>query len=176
MCIYIERYGYRLIDRYVYIKIHRKREQQGKIYIEIYMYTYTYISISITMKRSFAESHDVKRLMRSTKRKGYIFIYLYRVDPYMRTKPLSDQFPVRVCSCPLCIINRLWISIYLCIQRVRKWKREREQCTYVYSDEEGFRRRSRREAIDALNQEEKVFIYVYIYIYMYIYIFIYIYI
>ena len=24
-----------------------------------------------------------------------------------RVKPLSDQFPVRVCSCPLCIINRL---------------------------------------------------------------------
>jgi len=23
------------------------------------------------------------------------------------SKPLSDQFPVRVCSCPLCIINRL---------------------------------------------------------------------
>ena len=22
-------------------------------------------------------------------------------------KPRSDQFPVRVCSCPLCIINRL---------------------------------------------------------------------
>jgi len=22
--------------------------------------------------------------------------------------PLSDQFPVRVCSCPLCIMNRLW--------------------------------------------------------------------
>ena len=22
-------------------------------------------------------------------------------------KPLSDQFPVRVCSCPLCFMNRL---------------------------------------------------------------------
>ena len=28
--------------------------------------------------------------------------------PRRLTKPLSDQFPVRVCSCPLCIINRMF--------------------------------------------------------------------
>jgi len=27
--------------------------------------------------------------------------------PLRLSQPLSDQFPVRVCSCPLCIINRL---------------------------------------------------------------------
>ena len=30
-------------------------------------------------------------------------------------RPLSDQFPVRVCSCPLCMINRLYIYIYMYI-------------------------------------------------------------
>jgi len=29
----------------------------------------------------------------------------------VNTKPLSGQFPVCVCSCPLCIINRLCIRI-----------------------------------------------------------------
>ena len=27
------------------------------------------------------------------------------------TSPSLDQFPVRVCSCPLCIINRLYVFL-----------------------------------------------------------------
>jgi len=33
---------------------------------------------------------------------------IFQGAPLRLPKPLSDQFPVRVCSCPLCIINRLW--------------------------------------------------------------------
>ena len=34
--------------------------------------------------------------------------YIYTQGAPLRLpKPLSDQFPLRVCSCPLCIINRL---------------------------------------------------------------------
>ena len=29
--------------------------------------------------------------------------YLFKGDPLRLPKPLSDQFPVRVCSCPLCL-------------------------------------------------------------------------
>jgi len=32
---------------------------------------------------------------------------IFKEAPLRLPKPLSDQFPVRVCSCPLCIINRL---------------------------------------------------------------------
>ena len=37
----------------------------------------------------------------------YTYIYIYIYINIHTPKPLSDQFPVRVCSCPLCIINRL---------------------------------------------------------------------
>ena len=32
---------------------------------------------------------------------------IFQGAPLRLPKPLSDQFPVRVCSCRLCIINRL---------------------------------------------------------------------
>ena len=32
---------------------------------------------------------------------------IFKRAPFGLPKPLSDQFPVHVCSCPLCIINRL---------------------------------------------------------------------
>ena len=35
---------------------------------------------------------------------GILFIFTLICE---YTKPQSDQFPVRVCSCPVCIINRL---------------------------------------------------------------------
>ena len=43
--------------------------------------------------------------------------------PRRLPKPLSDQFPVCVCSCPLCIINRL----YSCKRRyaLRRHQRRR---------------------------------------------------
>ena len=34
----------------------------------------------------------------------------------VNTKPLSGQFPVCVCSCPLCIINRLCIRIRMILE------------------------------------------------------------
>jgi len=36
------------------------------------------------------------------------YLDIFQGAPLRLPKPLSDQFPVRVCSCPLCIINRLW--------------------------------------------------------------------
>jgi len=36
---------------------------------------------------------------------------IFQGAPLRLLTPLSDQFPVRVCSCPLCIINRLCMSI-----------------------------------------------------------------
>ena len=30
-------------------------------------------------------------------------LYMFKGAPLRLPKPLSDQFPVRVCSCPLCI-------------------------------------------------------------------------
>ena len=35
------------------------------------------------------------------------YLDIFKGAPFRLPKPLSDQFPVRVCSCPLCIINRL---------------------------------------------------------------------
>ena len=35
------------------------------------------------------------------------YLDIFQGAPLSLPKPLSDQFPVRVCSCPLCIINRL---------------------------------------------------------------------
>ena len=35
------------------------------------------------------------------------------------TSPPLDQFPVRVCSCPLCIVNRLCIYLYAYTQTCR---------------------------------------------------------
>jgi len=31
-------------------------------------------------------------------------------DPYSLDEPPLDQFPLRVCPCPLCIMNRLCIA------------------------------------------------------------------
>jgi len=41
-------------------------------------------------------------------------IYLYIGAPLRLPESLSDQFPVRVCACPLCMINRLcmFISVF----------------------------------------------------------------
>jgi len=33
------------------------------------------------------------------------------------TSPPRDQFPLRVCSCALCIINRLWTGLILMSER-----------------------------------------------------------
>ena len=38
---------------------------------------------------------------------------MYQGAPLRLPKPRSDQFPVLVCSCPLCIINRLCICMYI---------------------------------------------------------------
>ena len=39
--------------------------------------------------------------------KRHIIRKVFQGAPLRLPKPLSGQFPVRVCSCPLCIINRL---------------------------------------------------------------------
>jgi len=33
---------------------------------------------------------------------------IFQAAPLKLQTPLSNQFPVRVCSCPLCIMNRQW--------------------------------------------------------------------
>jgi len=38
---------------------------------------------------------------------------VFQGAPLRLPKPLSNQFPVRVCSCPLCIINRPCTSCFL---------------------------------------------------------------
>jgi len=42
---------------------------------------------------------------------------IFNGAPLRLPKPLSDQFHVRVCSCPLCIINRLCHFSYTYVYR-----------------------------------------------------------
>jgi len=37
----------------------------------------------------------------------------FQGTPLRLPKPLSDQFLVRVCSCPLCIRNRLCVCVFV---------------------------------------------------------------
>ena len=52
-----------------------------------------------------SESKAATRVAASTPPLKHLDIF--QGAPRRLPKPLSDQFPVRVCSCPLCIINRL---------------------------------------------------------------------
>jgi len=44
----------------------------------------------------------------------HIYTYIFQGAPLRLPKPLSDQFPLRVCSCALCIIT-VYIKIYTCV-------------------------------------------------------------
>ena len=62
------------------------------IHIHIHIYRHIYMNIySTLLGRKSSHTSPTARLP----------------CEFRLPKPLSDQFPVRVCSCPLCIINRL---------------------------------------------------------------------
>jgi len=44
---------------------------------------------------------------------SYICMYIYILA--RSTSPSLDQFPLRVCACPLCIINRLCMCVCVCV-------------------------------------------------------------
>jgi len=71
---------------------------------------------------------------------------IFQGAPLWLLKPFSDQFPVRVCSCPLCIINRLriinasvcmsnrYIYMYICIYMSAMYR-----CIYMSALSAAFR-------------------------------------
>ena len=79
---------------------------------------YIYVAPHIVLRRSYLRSNQLEQrkfgltrvLFAGVPVLGLCFFIFVRVcegAPLRLPKPLSDQFPVRVCSCPLCIINRL---------------------------------------------------------------------
>jgi len=92
VCVYIYIYIYIYIYTYIYIYIY--------IYICIYVYIYIYIYIYICICIYI-----------------YMYIYIYMcVYSYLTIyihlhTGLPDQFLLRVCSCPLCMLHRVWRPI-----------------------------------------------------------------
>jgi len=124
MCIYV------YIYIYIYICIY--------IYIYIYLYVYIYIKNVISLFEIYDEPKKMHLVMELVSTNLYLFIYMYTcIYTHLRQRcillPLTaatsfeyrgtqclliltrstshpiDQFPLRVCSCPLCIINRMYV-------------------------------------------------------------------
>ena len=120
ICIYIYVYTYIYTHIYIYMCIYT--------YTYTYIYTYTYTHIRIyndkhkpaprrvaatklrrhRRKRPPSERATETRCRPPVKTKYRCqYLDIFQGVPLRLPKPLSDRFPVSVCSCPLCIINRL---------------------------------------------------------------------
>ena len=124
---------------------------------------------------------------RSTKENTgfYLSAASFQGAPLRLPKPRSDQFPVRVCSCPLCIINRLWIpsvnAFTLNMYRFLSytgftgrnmvfrfvWMGHRN--TWIRIQHVGTGTHSRARVPDGLTH---MYVYIYLYVFTYLYIYI----
>jgi len=106
VCMYVCMHVY-IYNICTYICIYIYREREGAIDIDRYRYMLdTYIYIYLYLSRSLSRRSCAWNSIRIGT--PGTCEPIFQGAPLRLPKPLPDQFPVRVCSCPLCMINRLW--------------------------------------------------------------------